>query len=421
MSLRICMFSNLFPPINSGSSTFTWNLARKLAARGHHVSVVAAQVEDASAYEEKDGLTIYRLAAVRLPRLKIAHGFNWMTYTFRPNNLKMLNEIFARENFDIVHQQNHVFDTILSSPRLARRYRLPLILTIHTWAQHTNPLLNLGLIFLDGVARRVILKKSDRIISPDPVVQKYVESRHGLADSPVIPYGIEVSNPSPDRVEELRRKYGLGEGPVILSLGHVNALRDRLDLIEAMPTVLQKFPKSKLLIVGEVCVPEPMNLVKKLGLEDKVIFTGAVPHDSVPCFFALSALETHTFNGNYPGPGIASMEAMAAGLPVVTVEIDSKYDFSHFRNWENVVMIPAKKPEVMADALLRLLADDSLRERIGRNAKEIMANRYSWDAVCDAYVKVYHQAIERKQEAWAKVRAQPDSTGKRGSAADWRL
>lgn len=416
--LNICMFSNLFPPINSGSSTFTWNLARKLVGRGHRVSVVTAQVEEAPSFEEQGGLTIYRLASIRLPRLKIAHGFKWMTYTFTPRNLKALNQIFARENFDIIHQQNHVFDTILSSPRLAARYRLPLILTIHTWAQHTNPLLNLGLIFLDAVARQVILKKSDRVISPDPVVQKYVENRHRIPDSPVIPYGIEVSPASPDKVEALRLRYDLGAGPVILSLGHVNSLRDRLDLIGAMPRVLEKFPTSKLIIVGEVCVPAPVELVKKLALEKNVIFTGAVPHDSVPSFFALSALETHTFNGNYPGPGIASMEAMAAGLPVVTVEIDSQYDFSHFRNWENVVMVPAKKPEVMAAALIRLLSDDDLRRHIGRNAKEIISERYSWEAVCDAYVEVYRKAIAQKQMTTSRSRVQSESPGEHSSTAE---
>ena len=242
----------------------------------------------------------------------------------------------------------------------------------------------------------MILEKADEVVSPDPVVQKYVETRHRVPNSPVIPYGIEVPPPRLDDIQELRQRFDLNSGPVILSLGHVNPIRDRLDLIQAMPLVLQRFPTARLLIVGDVCVHKPVKLVRQLGLENHVTFTGAVPHSQVSAFFALSALEAHTINSGYPGPGVASMEAMAAGLPVVTGEIDAQYDFSHFRNWETVVMVPPNRPEAMAEAIIRLLSDEGLRQRIGENAQRMMAERYSWDAVCNAYIALYRQVIQRR-------------------------
>jgi 1,2-diacylglycerol 3-alpha-glucosyltransferase len=394
-NLSICMFSNVFPPIASGSSTFTWNLARNLVKRGHRISIVTAQVDKNPSYEELEGLEIYRLPSIRLPQLSIAHNFKWLTYTFTPRNLAWLERFFALKRFDIIHQQNHIFDTILSSPRMAQRFHLPLILTMHTFVQHPNRTLNALLSVLDNLARKIILEKADVVVSPDPVVQRYLATRHYIPDSPIIPYGIEVPAPHPKEVNDLAEKFGLNARPVILSLGHVNLMRDRLDLIQAMPLVLQKFPSAVLLIAGEVYVQRPVELVKDLGLENHVIFAGAVPNDQVPAIFALSSLEAHTINSDYPGPGIASMEAMSAGLPVVTGEIDGQYKFDHFQNLKNVIFVPPNQPTKMAETLIRLLADEDLRNHIGENARHMMAERYSWDAVCNAYVDLYRQCIEQ--------------------------
>jgi 1,2-diacylglycerol 3-alpha-glucosyltransferase len=401
-TLSICMFSNLFPPIVSGSSMFTRNLACNLSERGHKVTVITAQVENTLPEESICGVEVYRLPAIRLPRLPIAHNFRWMTCTFTPHNLAWLRLSFARGNFDVIHQQNHVFDTILSSSQMARCYNLPLILTVHTFAQHPNRFFNTLLVALDALARKMVFEKADIVVSPDPVVKKYVETRHRVSNSPVVPYGIEVPTARRADVQTLRQQYGLDSGPVILSFGHVNPLRDRIDLIQAMPLVLQRFPKARLLIVGEVCVQKPVNLVKQLGLKDHVIFTGSVPHSQVPALFALSTLEAHTANSDYPGPGIASLESMAAGLPVITGEIDAQYDFSHFRNWENVVMVASNRPNMMAEALIRLLSDEDLRRRIGESARRMMAQHYSWDAVCEAYIALYRQTIEQHRRRRAE-------------------
>ncbi len=396
-TLSICMFSNLFPPVSSGSSYFTWNLSRNLVKHDQRVTVVTARLDNAAQNEIVEGVRVFRLPAIRLPQLAIAHNFKWMTYTFTPRNLSRLKALFAKERFDVVHQHSHVFDTILSSSRLAKRYRLPLVFTQHTTVEHPNPLFKAVLLGLEAIARRVIIDKADVVVSPTITAAEYVKARHRVSHSPIIPYGIEVLQPRPKDVRLFKQQFGLGDGPVILSLGHVNLYRDRLDLIQAMPLVLEHFPTARLLIVGEVYVQEPVQLVQKLGLENHITFTGAVPHDQISAFFALSDLEAHTANTDYPGPGIASMEAMAAGLPVITIEVDNSSTFN-LENWENVVMVPLNRPEIMAEALIRLLSDEQLRRRIGENAKKMIRQQYSWDAVCEAYISLYREIIEQHRK-----------------------
>ena len=130
--LKICMFSNLFPPITSGSSTFTWELSHRLAAISHAVTVITAGFENTPSYENIEGVEVFRLPAFKLPPLRIAHNFKWMTYTFTPQNLNFLRKLFDRKRFNVLHQQGHTFDTILSSSWLAHKYRIPLVITIHT-------------------------------------------------------------------------------------------------------------------------------------------------------------------------------------------------------------------------------------------------------------------------------------------------
>ena len=89
------------------------------------------------------------------------------------------------------------------------------------------------------------------------------------------------------------------------------------------------------------------------------------------------------------------MEAMAAGLPVITGEIPREYNFEYLHDWENIVMVPVDKPDVLARALLRLLKDEHLRRKIGESARRTMAEHYSWDAVCSAYEDVYSLALDR--------------------------
>ena len=133
----------------------------------------------------------------------------------------------------------------------------------------------------------MIIQKASAVVSPDPVVKRYVSMRHHVYDSIVIPYGIDAQPASPSDIRRLRKELEVEGDQIILSLGHVNRLRNRKDLIEAMRIVVQQFSNSRLLIVGEVNWKEPVELVEQLCLSKNVAFTGAMPRTQVPALFAL--------------------------------------------------------------------------------------------------------------------------------------
>jgi len=393
------MFSNLYPPVVSGSSTQLESLSRKLASRGCEIVVITARiVEGSKEYEEVDGVHVYRLPAIHLPRLPISLNFPWMSYTFTPQNLRRLNEIFERHKPDVIHLHNHMFDLALSAVTMHKRTKKPLIITIHTIVKHTRSFYNLFLYPADRILiKRLVVNQASVLITPDVIYENYARDVLGGSNIVLIPYGIHPPEQArQDMVEELRAKYHLNGKRVILSLGHVHALRNRKDLVEAMPYVLETFPNAVLLIVGTVGDDLPVKLARKLGVEKAVITTGARPHSEVPAFFALSDMEAHWLNQDSPkntSLGIASLEAMRSGKLILAAAYEGTYGPGVLRNGENIVLIEPGNPQQLARTITDLLADDEKRAAIGRLAGRTIEEHCSWDRVCTKTLETYRRAL----------------------------
>src|SRR5438270_6352898 len=113
--ISVCMFSNLYPPVASGSSTQTAGLSRSLAQHGCPTVVITAKIDKTSEdYEEVDAVHIYRLPTIRLPKMAVALNFPWLSYTFFPKNLRRVKEIIERHQPDVFHLHNHMFDLALT-------------------------------------------------------------------------------------------------------------------------------------------------------------------------------------------------------------------------------------------------------------------------------------------------------------------
>jgi len=399
--LSVCMFSNLYPPVVSGSSTQLESLSRKLAAAGNEIAVITARiVKDSKEYEEVEGVHIYRLPAIQLPRLPISLNFPWMSYTFTPGNLRRIEEIFARHKPDIIHLHNHMFDLALSAVEMHRRTKKPLVVTIHTIVKHAQGVYNMLLYPADRILlKRLVINRASVLIAPDVIYENYARDVLGGKRIEVIPYGIYPPETArPEQVEELRTRYNLAGKRVILSLGHVHALRNRKDLVEAMPYVVEKFPDAVLLIVGTLGDELPVNLAKKLGIEKSVITTGARPHSEVPAFFALSDMECHWLNQDSPkntSLGIASLEAMRAGKLILAAAYEGTYGPGVLRNGENIVLVEPGHPQELGRTLVGLLSDDAKREAIGRRAAQTIEEHCSWERVSSRTLETYRQVLGR--------------------------
>jgi glycosyltransferase involved in cell wall biosynthesis len=87
----------------------------------------------------------------------------------------------------------------------------------------------------------------------------------------------------------------------------------------------------------------------------------------------------------------ALLEAMAIGLPVVSTAVGGALEA--VVNGENGLLVPPREPEALAEALLTLLGDATLRYRLGGNARTTVEQHFSWDAVGERYLACYEQVV----------------------------
>jgi len=398
--VSVAMFTNLFYPVVSGSSTQSASLSCELARLGHRPFVVTARIEKSSpAYEEIDGVPIYRIPAVRLPRLSISMNFPWLSYTFTPANLRRIEKIFRRHRPEIIHLHNHMFDLSFPAVLMRRKSNIPLVITIHTMIRHTRALYNLLLYPADRVfLRKMVVKRAQMLICPDINIEKYVREAFPENRRALVPYGIPIPGEPEDRVlQELRDRYQLNGKRVILSLGHVIELRDRRELISALPALRKTIPNVVVLIVGAESTDKPRRLAKQLGVEDAVIFAGPVAHHQVKNYLALADLEMHLFYQDAPenmSLGIASLEAMAAGKVILAWANKNTYGRGILRDGSNIVFVDPNEPAQLAQTIIDLLLDHQKRRQVGERASRTIQNHFSWESVCSKTLKVYKEVLQ---------------------------
>ncbi len=401
----VCMFSNLYPPVVSGSSTQCAQLACELARREWKVIVITARIDPNSPkLEVVDGVYIYRIPAIRLPRMPIALNFPWLNITYTKSNQRRILEILQQHPPDVIHLQNHMFDMAFHAVSMARQLKIPLAITVHTIIKHPNFLCDLLLSSVDQFLLKFhVIQKADIVICPDQIICDYVMQAFGAVKNVIIPYGIsQLPIPDPEKMLTIRKKYDIREGPVILSLGHLHETRNRKELIEILPQLLLHFPNLRVLIVGDIGTHVAETRAYKLGVREHLILIGAVPHSEVSDYLGIADIEATWFDPSHPDKslGIAAREAMATGKVIVTAVNQNAHGNGIFQDGKNVVLVELNDLSILAKKMIDLLENKTLRRSIGQSASQTILEHFSWDKVCSQTNQVYQKIIQSKSTVY---------------------
>ena len=196
--------------------------------------------------------------------------------------------------------------------------------------------------------------------------------------------GISISNFRPgDKPENLVTKYGLRNSPTIVCVGRLVRRKGQDKLIKAMPKIISKIPNAKLLIVGEGKIRKQLEKsVRKLNLEDNVVFTGRVSYAELPDYFLLGDLfampsRSRLFGLEVEGLGIVYLEASASGIPVLAGSSGGAPDAvkpgitGFVANGRDVDDIAAKAIEI--------LSDKNLANQMGDSGRKWAEEYWSWE------------------------------------------
>lgn len=383
--MNILYLTNLYAPVVSGSSVQSMALAKEMVAqKNHQCIVVTARLDpDSPEYEQDEGVHVYRLPCWRLPKMGISLNFPWLNSLHYPGNFKRLKEIARKHEVDVIHIHNHMFDCAFLGRKLAKYLKKPVTLTLHTIIKHSKNIYNYVLEPVDKhFLGRCIVGPADAVICPDYNMFKYLQDRFGRDDGVLIPYGIALPlSPDPELRKKLIAEYNLADKKIMLSLGHLHALRNRIELIKAMPEVVKAYPDFVLVIVGAVTDNTAKNLVADLGMQDHVIFMGAQPREVVAVFHDIASIEGVWLDQDEEGKnslGIAAMEGMLAGKPLLSQANINTFGEGVLKNGENVFCYPKLEAPRIAEILKDLLADPEKAHTIGQNAQETAKNTFGW-------------------------------------------
>lgn len=199
----------------------------------------------------------------------------------------------------------------------------------------------------------------------------------------------------PEEVVELTwRKLGIADDEaVILAVGRLSQEKGHADLIRAAAILsgLPKAPRFRVVIVGDGPEREPLlHLASELGVAQRIKLAG-FQRDTGPYYAMATVLAVPSHSEGSPN---VVLEAMAAGLPIVANSVGGVPEI--LEQDATGLMVMPRSPDAMARAILRVLTDDELRERIAATAKECAATDYTPQAYRRALVEFYQECLKSR-------------------------
>jgi len=371
--MKICMIlSNPFPP-KEGIGYYTYNLSRKLIENGHKVVVITRGSWSKTQKEIFDDIEI-----IRTPFIPI--------YPFYIH----IHELFVKKAFkslesqiDIVHIHSPLPPPIKTT--------LPVILTIHT------PMLsNINYIKIQSLYS-LLTKISARFVSY-PVELKHIESSDIITTvtesvaQELKEYGLNpdeisvVSNGVDEKIFYPSKKESENNKKNIMYAGRIDREKGLFDLVESAKSICSQKADVSFIIAGDGRdLNKLKRKIKKMGLQNRFTFLGQIEKDQMIKLYQNATL--FILPSYREGLPTVLLEAMSCGLPVIATDVRGNRDL--ISNGENGLLVPPKDPKKMAETIITLLEDEKLMERLGKNARKTIIEKYTWNDIFDKFLKYY--------------------------------
>jgi len=304
-------------------------------------------------------------------------------------------------NFDIVEIHGlYLFPSVVTA-YYCRKYKIPYLILPHG---SLDPFLRKKGRLKKAIYHLLIEKRN---LNNAAAIHYTAEEEKNLAHSAlkirapalVVPLGLNTNEYSqlPKR-NSFRSKYPeVGDKLILLSLGRINFKKGFDLLTKAFGQVAQLRPDARLVIAG----PEDTGYgdqvrrwLAEFGVLDKTIFTGMLSgREKLAALADADIFVLPSYTENF---GIALVEAMACGLPVITTY--------KVNIWREIAQAGAGEiihcdPDELKNAMIKLLDHPDLRKQYGANGRLLVETKYRWDIIARQLVQEYEKIIERNKNS----------------------
>ncbi len=305
-----------------------------------------------------------------------------------PKNIAAIAALAEEGNYDILHL--HGYSSANFGRLAARKVGIRSIVHEHAILQ-VQP--------HQFVVDWLLRKRTDVAVAVSNAVKAFMMHGRSIPEEKieVIWNGIDLKqfqNVPEERVRRFREQHGLPENAKII--GTVTRLREEKGnayLIEAAAEVLRQEPETTFVLIGDGPLRDSLQQqAQELGIDEKVLFTGFV----TDVHAALAALDIVVLPSLREGFGLALVEAMAAGKPVVATKVGGMIELA--RHERSALMVYEADSPALAQAILRLIREPALAQQLAAQAKEDSA-RFSIEENVRALEALYGRMVPHKSGA----------------------
>jgi len=366
---------------SGGGEQFVSAFLQELRRRKHRVFVFTPGGKEFEKKEKALGLEVYHAPTFG------HHAFHKFEYVLMSWKAAELAKKFRP---DVIHSQNDIFPALIGSA-VKGATKKPLVVAVEYLSDQAVSL-NLKTVF---AINKLLLPRIgfDVIVSWSKfVVQKFF-----------LPWGIEKEKIRlvPGAVDVKRFLKKAKPNPKLVKIGknlivsakplHSTNAAGLSYVIKAMAIVAKKFPEWKYVIVGEGQSKQMLgDLAKQLGLQKNVFLIGPIENEEMPSVYAASQIVAHSFAFKAT-TSIALIESMAAGKAIVATRSGEVAPTTA----DTVMLARQKDAKSIAEGLLKLIENPSLRKQLGEKARARAKEKFGIEGVVRQFEKIYKEAQEK--------------------------
>jgi glycogen synthase len=416
--MKIAVFVYEYPPkIVGGLGTYAAEITRKFVLTDHDVTVFTMN-DDAGDLPTREiwrGIEIHRPLHIdisdSLPDVIAEDIRKWgrgihlfgklMVYNYL-SAAKLVNELIKKEGmkYDIVVA--HDWLSVMGGITVKKESGLPLAFHVHSTEQGRtmgNGSSVVSNIELRGGNMADLIVTVSYAMKDELIQLGFPRDKIKVSYNGVDPQKYNPELVSPEQTRKIRERYGIKEGDLmILFLGRLVGVKGVDKLIMAMPHILTKYPKAKLVIVGVGDLQEYLqNLVRMIKMDEFVRFRfDFIPEEERILHYA--ACDVAAFPSLYEPFGIVALEAMSMEKPVVV----GAAGISGMR--EIVICcgdeqcgyhIDPNNPSDIAWGIMGALESPEKRKWLGKNGRKRVLNEFTWTKIAEKTIELYEGVLKR--------------------------
>lgn len=290
-----------------------------------------------------------------------------------------IKKIIKNKQIDFIHA-HWIIPQGLLSVFIKLLYKVPFIMTVHG-----SDISRLNY-FLIKFFIKLTLQKCDICTVNSSSTKKKLMDIFIPKNIKVLPMGVDTEKFHPSKHDDtLKTEYKI-KGPFLLFVGRLSRDKGIEYLIKAMPQIIKKYSDTKLLIIGDGALREFLReLIRKMKIQKNVIIIGGRSNNELPKYYATA--DVFISPSLTEGQGVTLIEAIVSGTPVIGSNIGGIPEI--IKNNETGLLVREKHPDQIAAAVIKLLDNQELREKLVKEGQEYIKQKFDWANVSKQFKAVY--------------------------------